>query len=145
MIRMAKKGKNIALFTFPIRVYYDDTDAGGLVYHANYLIFMERTRTEWLRSLGFEQDALRREENMLFMVRSVNIDYKKPAIFNQQLYVTMGILDKGKTYFNCYQQVLSTDNEVMTEATIKLVCVDAQRLKPKRLPVSISRVINCAG
>lgn len=144
-IRMIKQAKNTTLFIHPIRVYYDNTDAGGVVYYANYLVFMERTRTEWLRNLGLEQDTLRRQDNTLLMVRSVTIDYKKPVLFNQQIYVTMDILDKGKTYFNCYQQILSTDNELMTEATTKLVCVDAQRLQPKRLPESILRVNNCAG
>lgn len=140
-----KQQQQTVLFTHPIRVYYHDTDAGGVVYHANYLIFMEQARTEWLRSCGLEQDALKQEEGIVFIIRSIHIDYKKPAVFNQQLNVTLAMLDQGKSYFNCYQQILSEDNALIAEATIKLVCVDAQHLRPKRLPESILRVINRAG
>lgn len=139
-----KQQQQTLLFTHPVRVYYHDTDAGGVVYHANYLIFMEQARTEWLRSCGLEQDELKQQENIVFIIRSIHIDYKKPAFFNQQLNITLAILDQSKSYFTCYQQVLSSDNVLIAEATIKLVCVDAQRLRPKRLPESILRVINRA-
>ncbi len=78
-------------FRWPVRVYYEDTDAGGVVYHANYLLFMERARTEWLRALGFEQDALRREAGVQFSVRRATIDYLRPALFNDLLTVTVAL------------------------------------------------------
>ncbi len=71
-------------FTFPVRIYYEDTDSGGVVYYANYLKFMERARTEWLRALGFEQDQLLEQEGVIFAVRSVTVDYNAPARFNDQ-------------------------------------------------------------
>ncbi|HGX92774.1 MAG TPA: YbgC/FadM family acyl-CoA thioesterase, partial [Candidatus Tenderia sp.] len=79
------------LFSWPVRVYYEDTDAGGVVYHASYLCFLERARTEWLRSLGLEQDVLRQRDNILFAVRHIDIAYLKPARFNDQLDVTAAV------------------------------------------------------
>ena len=72
-------------FLWQVRVYYEDTDSGGVVYHSNYLKFMERARTEWLRSLGFEQDVLARDEDVIFAVRSINVEFLKPGRFNQLL------------------------------------------------------------
>ena len=74
-------------FQWPVRVYYEDTDSGGVVYYANYLRFMERARTEWMRELGFEQDVLIREEGVIFAVRSAKVDYLRPALFNDELNV----------------------------------------------------------
>ncbi len=138
---MSKICPNTSLYTLPIRVYYEDTDAGGVVYYANYLKFMERARTEWLRDAGFEQDDLREQENIIFVVRSVNIEYLRPALFNQQLCVTVDVSDVGRTHITCQQQVLTTSNDVVAEATVGLVCVDAQRFRPKRLPESILGVV----
>ncbi len=83
-------------FSLPVRVYYEDTDSGGVVYYANYLKFMERARTEWLRSLGFEQDALREREGVIFAVRRAEIDYRKPAVFNDLLTVTADLSGSGR-------------------------------------------------
>lgn len=127
-------------YELPIRIYYEDTDAGGIVYYANYLKFMERARTEWLREMGFEQDQLRDEYGMIFVVRSVNIEYFKPALFNDLLGVTVSIADLGKTHITCQQRVYKpsvgsdTKKELITEATIGLVCIDAKRFRPKRIP-----------
>lgn len=109
-------------FEYSLRVYYEDTDAGGIVYYANYLKFMERARTEWLRALGFEQDQLREEQDVIFVVRSVNIQYFKPAIFNNQLNVTVSLTDLKKIQLTCHQQVLN-GAILNTEATVSLVCV----------------------
>ncbi len=125
-------------YTLPIRIYYEDTDAGGIVYYANYLKFMERARTEWLRELGYEQDQLRDEYGMIFVVRSAHVDYFKPALFNDLLNVSVSVAELGKTHITCQQQVFKsvsdTTQELITEATIGLVCIDAQRFRPVRIP-----------
>jgi acyl-CoA thioester hydrolase len=126
-------------YQLPIRVYYEDTDAGGIVYYANYLKFMERARTEWLRELGFEQDRLRDEYGLIFVVRAVNIEYFKPALFNDLLTVSVSISDFGKTHITCQQQVFklkeqALETEVITDATVSLVCIDAKRFRPMRIP-----------
>ncbi len=138
--RESVRGNEVA-YSLPIRVYYEDTDAGGIVYYANYLKFMERARTEWLRELGFEQDQLRDEHGVIFVVRSVNIEYFKPALFNDQLNVTVSIAELGKTHIVCQQQVFrvsdADDPELINEATVGLVCIDASRFRPKRIPDAI--------
>ena len=83
-------------FLWPIRVYYEDTDSGGVVYYANYLKFMERARTEMLRSIGFEQDKLKQEQGLIFAVHTVIAKYHKPAVFNDELIVTSTISDLAK-------------------------------------------------
>ncbi|HEC07155.1 MAG TPA: YbgC/FadM family acyl-CoA thioesterase, partial [Thiolapillus brandeum] len=84
-------------YRFPVRVYYEDTDAAGIVYYANYFRFMERARTEWLRDLGFEQDVLRRDFGIVFVVRSAAADYRAPAIFNDLLWVTGELVEHSRT------------------------------------------------
>ena len=124
-----------SIYEHSIRVYYEDTDAGGIVYYANYLKFMERARTEWLRELGFEQDQLRDEYGLIFVVRAVNIEYFKPALFNDLLKVTVSTAELGKTHITCQQQVFKqAEGAVITEATVGLVCIDAKRFRPMRIP-----------
>lgn len=84
-------------FNWPVRVYYEDTDSGGVVFYANYLKFMERARTEYLRHFGFEQDILIEQQNIIFAVRSVQLDYISPARFNDQLTVTANIIELKKS------------------------------------------------
>jgi acyl-CoA thioester hydrolase len=96
-------------FSWPVRVYYEDTDSGGVVYYANYLKFMERARTELLRSIGFEQDKIQQELGVLFAVSSVNIQYKKPARFNDELNVITSITALGKASIHFKQSVMSMD------------------------------------
>jgi len=124
-----------AHFTFPIRVYWEDTDAGGVVYYANYLRFMERARSEWLRSLGVEQDALRDELGVVFVVRRVEIDYLAPARFNDALRVTVRLTGATRTTLTVTQQVAS--DAPRARALVRLACVDAASFKPARIPASI--------
>lgn len=128
-------------FTFPIRVYYEDTDAGGVVYHAKYLNFFERCRTEWLRQLGYEQDELKVEHNVLFVVSSLNIDYLQPALFNQQLMVTAEVTDLGASRLIMKQQILRTSaagsTEIIAQGSVTLASIDSEQLKPKRIPLMI--------
>jgi len=123
-------------FNWPIRVYYEDTDAGGVVFYANYLKFFERARTEMLRSLGFEQDNLLAEQQLIFVVRSVNVDYLKPARFNEQLEVSARIIEQKKT--NLYfEQAVTRQQDILCCGVIRIACLDAQSLKPKLIPLAI--------
>ena len=132
---------NVQPFSFPIRVYYEDTDAGGVVYHAQYLNFFERCRTEWLRQLGYEQDELRVSGNTLFVVSSLSIEYLKPALFNQQLIVTTEVTDLGASRLIMKQQILrqsdAGNNEVIVQGRVTLACLDSDKFKPKRIPLMI--------
>jgi acyl-CoA thioester hydrolase len=127
-------------FVWPVRVYYEDTDGGGVVYHANYLKFMERARTEWLRYLGFEQNVLRVDPGVLFVVREVRLKYKKPACFNDTLNVVTELLSSGRSLLE-FRQTILRGEEVLTDATVEVVCVDAERFKPVTIPPSIREKI----
>jgi acyl-CoA thioester hydrolase len=116
-------------FTWPVRVYYEDTDAGGVVYYANYLKFMERARTEWLRALGVEQDQLRENEGLLLMVHSLSVRYRKPAKFNEALLVSVQMKHLGKAKVTLTQQVLRQD-DVLCECDVTIACVDEARGRP---------------
>ncbi|MEE9596743.1 MAG: tol-pal system-associated acyl-CoA thioesterase [Acidiferrobacterales bacterium] len=120
-------------FSIPIRVYYEDTDAGGLVYYANYLKFMERARTEWLRGLGLEQDALSVEEGVIFAVRAVKVDFYKPGRFNDLLQATVNIRRRGGASLTLKQEV-QRNSTTLCEAEVKLACLDAQSLSPRSIP-----------
>ena len=100
-------------FGWQVRVYYEDTDAGGVVYYANYLKFFERARTEMLRSLGFEQDSLMAEQNIIFVVRSVNVDYLKPARFNEAVEVRTKVIELKKTNLTFEQNMQSSARTIM--------------------------------
>ncbi len=134
---------------WPMRVYYEDTDSGGVVYHANYLKFMERARTEWLTSLGFEQDALIRDHNILFAVRSISVEYLRAARFNQRLETTVTPIEASRASLTFEQQVrLMSDpqastgdsydpTQVLCTGRVKIACLDAATLRPRRMPACI--------
>lgn len=122
-------------FEWPVRVYYEDTDAGGVVYHARYLHFLERARTEWLRSLGFEQARLRREQGILFAVRKMSLDFVRPACLDQTLHVTVALRDQRRACIDFEQQVLdATDGHLCCRASVNVACIDAERMRPMRIP-----------
>jgi acyl-CoA thioester hydrolase len=122
-------------FRWPVRVYYEDTDAGGVVYHANYLLFMERARTEWLRALGYEQDVLRREAGIQFSVRRMSIDYLRPALFNDLLMVTVALASAGGASLDLAQEVVrQADGALCCRGAVQVACVDAATLRPARIP-----------
>lgn len=123
-------------FSWPVRVYYEDTDAGGVVFYANYLKFFERARTEMLRSVGFEQDRLLTEENVIFVVRSVSVDYLKPARFNEQIDVSAKIIENKKASL-VFEQSITREQDVLCNGTIRIACLDAQSMKPKPIPIAI--------
>jgi acyl-CoA thioester hydrolase len=123
-------------FSWPVRVYYEDSDAQGLVYFANYFKFMERARTEWLRSLGVEQDVLLREERRLFVVVDTQAEFLKPARFNERLLVTVGLTGRARASFSMEQKIFreSLDGELLCRGTVRAAYLDADTLKPARLP-----------
>jgi len=132
-------------FSWPVRVYYEDTDSGGVVYYANYLKFMERARTELLRSVGFEQDQLQQELGIIFAVRSANIQYKKPAKFNDELNVLTSISRIGKASIYFTQSIyllgtnLSASKNLLADAEIKIACLNAESFSPQSMPSSITK------
>ena len=123
----------MSIFHWPVRIYYEDTDAGGVVFYANYLKFFERARTEMLRELGFEQDQLRTEQNLIFVVRSVQVDYLKSAQFNELIDVSAKVTQTKKVSLN-FEQTISRDDEVLCTAKIRIACLQADSMSPKKIP-----------
>ena len=117
--------------------------AGGVVYYANYLKFMERARSEWLRAQGFEQDVLRDVAGVVFVVRRVEIDYLAPARFNDALDVTVALHEAGRASLVVRQELLRGE-ERLAKADVTLACVDAARFKPVKMPDSLVQALNCA-
>ena len=124
-------------FTWIVNVYYEDTDAGGVVYHANYLRFMERARTEWLRSMGFEQDRLNKDHEIIFAVRKVIIDYIKPAVFNELLTVNSKIIKQKKASLLFEQLIINQKEETLCQAEIQIACLNSNTMKPVSIPENI--------
>jgi len=120
-------------FEWPIRVYYEDTDSGGVVYHSNYLNFMERARTEWIRSLGFEQDELITQHQCLFAVHSMQLNFRKPAKFNDALMVNSSLIKAAGASME-FEQKIYRDDELLCEAVVKVACLDSDRFRPRPLP-----------
>ena len=125
-------------FIWPIRVYYEDTDSGGVVYHSNYLNFMERARTEWLRTLHLEQDAIIREHDIMFVVRSLSIDYIKPALFNDALLVKSSLQKLGKASLVFEQLIIrEKETEILTRAIVKIASLNVIQKKPAAMPQAV--------
>ncbi|MCX7182444.1 MAG: tol-pal system-associated acyl-CoA thioesterase [Nitrosospira sp.] len=124
------------VFGIQVRVYYQDTDAGGVVYHSTYLNFMERARYEWMRELEFNVNSLVQIQKVIFMVHSLNIAYSKPAILDDLLNITVQVKELGRSRIVLFQQVLC-DHTTLAAATIHLVCVGADTLKPVSIPASL--------
>lgn len=131
-------------FVFPVRVYYEDTDADGVVYYANYLKFMERARTEWLRARGLQQDRLRDEEGLIFAVRTATVEYLRSARFNDDLDVTAQPVQVSRVTVTFAQTVhrvadrsltgASAVGQILCTGEFKIACLDAATLRPRRMP-----------
>jgi len=132
-------------FRWPARVYWEDTDGGGIVYYANYLRFLERARTEWLRSLGYSQNALARDPGIVFAVVSLSVDYRKPARLDDELVITCEPSAEGAVTMRFAQRIYRKEPGatapgdadgagLLVEADVRVACVDAATLRPKRLP-----------
>jgi acyl-CoA thioester hydrolase len=129
-------GGHLLPFRFPVRVYYEDTDAAGVVYYANYLKYMERARTEWLEARGFPLAAFEREHGLVFVVHRCEIDYHLPARLNDALLVSVEPVKVGAAMFRARQDVLRGD-QVLTSALVTLACLDAAKWRPARMPAAL--------
>ena len=132
------------VFEFPIRVYWEDTDAGGIVFYANYLKFFERARTEWLRSLGIGQQALREATGGMFVVSETQLKYHRPARLDDELIVTAALQESGRASLTIAQQAYrptAAGPELLCEGTIRIGWVDAATMKPARIPTSVLNVL----
>jgi acyl-CoA thioester hydrolase len=121
-------------FKFQVRVYYEDTDRGGVVYYANYLRYFERARSEWLRSLGVNQEQLAEVEGVIFVVARAEIDFKAGARLDELLGVTVNVVEKKKTYLWLEQQVLRDSGQVCAAARIQVACVRRSDMWPQPVP-----------
>ena len=125
--------ESTAPFQHRLRVYWEDTDAGGVVYYANYLKFFERARTEWLRELGLGQQALREATGAIFIVTDTSVRYRAPARLDDELRITVELRQRGTASMTIAQQARRGDT-LLAEGEIRIGCVDQARLRPRRIP-----------
>ncbi len=130
----------IKKFIWPIRVYYEDTDAGGVVFYANYLKFFERARTEMLRAMGYEQDELIANEGIIFVVRSVQVDYLSPARFNELMEVSAEVTLAKKASL-IFAQLITRGSDVLCKSQIRIACLDAKTMHPKAIPENLLELL----
>jgi acyl-CoA thioester hydrolase len=133
-----------APFTWPVRVYWEDTDAGGIVYYANYMKFMERARTEWLRAIGIDQARLKEEHGLMFVVVDVEAHYRKPARYNDQLQVTCRVRETTRASITLDQEVYreTVGGELLLDGRVRAACLDALKYRPRPLPPELWEQIN---
>ncbi len=120
-------------FSWPVRVYYEDTDTGGIVYYANYLKFFERARTEWLRNFGLNQDKLAQEEGLIFVVHRATLDFLRPARLDDMLEVTVEPLKIARVYVELAQEA-RRNGELLARAEVRVACLRQRDLKPAAIP-----------
>jgi len=125
-----------AAFRWTVRVYYEDTDAAGVVYYANYLKYFERCRTEWLRSLGFEQREMASRQRRQFVVADLSVRYHRPARLDDSLTIDAVLAEQARTYV-VFGQRACRDGELLASARVKVACVDIERRSPARLPAEL--------
>ncbi len=140
---MAERMTSDTSFDWPVRIYYEDTDAGGIVYNANYLKFMERARTEWLRSLGVEQDTLL-EQGVAFVVRRVELDFQRPARFNDALTVTVTVKKLKRASIVFEQEILDDAGLSLVRGMVQIACVKIPHMKPFAIPEPLMGVLSGA-
>ena len=132
--------ESVVPFSFSVRVYWEDTDAGGIVFYANYLKFFERARTEWLRSLGIGQQQLLKSTGAMFVVAQTNMRYLRPARLDDELIVTANVIETGRASLTVLQQVLLKTEQtktVLCEGTVRIGWVNAHSLQPQRIPAAL--------
>ena len=127
-------------FQWPVRIYWEDTDAGGVVYHARYLAFMERARSEWLRARGVQQDALREEEDLVFAVRAMDLDFRAPARLDDQLQVSVRLLESRGASFMVSQRI-ERGAALLVEARVRLAALRASDFRPRPIPGFLSDIL----
>ena len=126
-----------ASFTWMVRVYWEDTDAGGVVYHASYLRFLERARTEWLRARGVDQTGLKRDRGLAFLVRDMQLDFLHPALLDDELTVTLAVTQCRAASILFAQTVVRADGICLVQANVRVACVDIRRMRPAQIPVDL--------
>lgn len=131
-------------FTHPVRVYWEDTDAGGIVFYANYLKFFERARTEWLRALGVEQQALREQTGLMFIVSQTAVRHLAPARLDDLLQISVAVTELGRATLTLEQQARRGD-VLLAEGTVRVACADAASLQPRRLPAMLLQRLHTAA
>jgi acyl-CoA thioester hydrolase len=135
----------VSVFSWAARVYWEDTDGGGIVYYANYLRFLERARTEWLRSLGYSQQVLAQEPGIVFAVANLTVEYRRPARLDDELIITCEPHGERAAAMRFVQRIYrrgsNADEMLLVEANVRVVCVDARTLRPKRLPDFLIEVL----
>jgi acyl-CoA thioester hydrolase len=124
-------------FSWKVRVYWEDTDAGGVVYHAGYLRFMERARSEWMRALGVDQMAFKQATGLAFMVRDMHIDFLGPALLDDELSVTVEVKERRAASILFTQAITKTDGSCLIRASVRVACVDLQRMRPAPIPTDL--------
>jgi acyl-CoA thioester hydrolase len=124
-------------FTWTVRVYYEDTDTGGIVYYANYLKFFERARTEWLRAAGFEQHRLREEFGLQFVVAHIECSYQQPARLDDLIEIDLRVARTGRVFI-VFEQSARRGAEVLATARVKAACIDARRFAPAAMPADMT-------
>lgn len=132
-----------SVFNWPVRVYYEDTDAGGIVFYANYLKFFERARTEWLRTLGVQQQALLDADNTAFVVKSVTLDYHASARLDDQLTIQTSVARLGRASVQFLQQAWRGDT-LLNTASVTVCCVDIATMRPRPLPDHVAAKMRAA-
>jgi len=133
-------------FVWPVRVYWEDTDAGGIVYYANYLKFMERARTEWLRAIGLEQGPLQQEQGLIFVIVDTQVEFKRPARYGDALTVTARLREHTRATLSFTQEVRrgGVEGELLVSGDIRVACLDARSQRPKGLPSDLASMLTKA-
>ncbi len=131
-------------FVWRVRVYYEDTDSGGVVYYANYLRFFERCRTEWMRALGFGQRELAQREHILFVVVAAELQFLRSAVLDDELDIDACVGERGASYL-VFEQAAQRGSEVLCRARVKVACIAATTMKPTRLPSPLVAALSCAA
>ncbi|RAO75642.1 tol-pal system-associated acyl-CoA thioesterase [Dyella jiangningensis] len=124
-------------FQWPVRVYWEDTDAGGVVYHASYLRFMERARTEWLRGMGISQSAVKESTGLAFLVREMQIDFLKAALLDDELSVSVEVKERRAASILFAQTIRRADGAELIRAKVRVACVDVNRMRPVQIPADL--------
>lgn len=123
------------IFSFPIRVYWEDTDAGGVVYHASYVRFLERARSEWLRALGIGQHRLREDDDIVFAIRALRLDFHAPARLDDVLAATVDSIEAGRASLTFRQSLIrDSDRKQLVSADVRAACLTASTFRPRPLP-----------
>lgn len=139
--------KSAGIFSWPVRIYWEDTDAGGIVYYANYLKYMERARSEWLRALGVEQLLLKTHDGAMFVVIRAEADFRKPARYGDLLHVTCAVSEATRASLTFMQDVVRADpdGEVLVAGRVRVACLDTLKLRPRALPAGVLQAIETGG